>query len=220
MAFMVMSEATRVAVIDDHPLLRAGVRSALTDSLEFQIVAEGENLHEALAVAQRHAPHIMIIDINVPGNGFEIIKLLRKAHPNIKVIVFTVSERSEHLAFALDLNASGYLLKGASDDDLLRCLRSVKSGKRYISPELAGHIYGGGQSGEAPASQSDAVPFTGREIEVAKLLAIGKTNKEIGDQLQISEKTVKHHMSVVMEKLGVRNRVEAALAISQKLQLE
>lgn len=212
-----MSELTKVVTIDDHPLIRSGIRSALEGSTEFKLVAEGENLHDAIAIAQTHSPDIMLLDINIPGNGFEAAKLLGRSHPSVKLVIFTVSERSDHLVFALEHKVIGYVLKGANEEELFRCLRSVKNGKRYISPELAGKVMSGDKSADASMeiSGGDASLFTGRENDVAELLALGKTNKEIGDNLKITEKTVKHHMSVIMEKLNVRNRVEAALMLAR-----
>jgi two-component system, NarL family, nitrate/nitrite response regulator NarL len=210
---------TKVATIDDHPLIRSGIRAALAGSMEFSLVAEGESLHDAIAIAQTHSPDIILLDINIPGNGFEAAKLLGKSYPTIKVVMFTVSERSDHLVFALEHKVIGYVLKGADEEELFRCLRSVKNGKRYISPELAGKVLGGedvpNPAGEPESSEMNM--FTGRENDVAQLLALGRTNKEIGEKLNITEKTVKHHMSVIMEKLNVRNRVEAALLLSRKV---
>jgi two-component system, NarL family, nitrate/nitrite response regulator NarL len=209
-----MNEKLRVAIVDDHPILREGIRATIGESAEFEVVGAGESIHDAIAIAQNQQPDVFLLDINIPGNGFEAMKLINRAYPHIKVIFFTASERLDHVKLALDQGAMGYLLKGSSSEELYRCLRSVRSGKRYITPELAASVLGGDMN-LAPVGPVTAIRFTEREREVVAMLATGHTNKEIADSLELSEKTVKHHMSVIMEKLGVRNRVEAALAISR-----
>jgi two-component system, NarL family, nitrate/nitrite response regulator NarL len=204
----------RVAVVDDHPLMLEGVKGVIADSSEFEIVGSASNLHEAVAVAQNYAPDVMLLDINIPGNGFETMKAVNKIHPGIKIIFFTVSERLDHVKMALELGAMGYVIKGASVEDIHNCLRSVRNGKRFITPLLAARVLGG-DSDYPTLADGHEVRFSDKEVAVVKLLAAGLTNREIADKLNLSEKTVKHHMSVIMEKLRVRNRVEAALAISR-----
>jgi DNA-binding NarL/FixJ family response regulator len=209
-----MTEKLRVAIIDDHPILREGIRATVGESVEFEVVGAGESLHDAVAIAQNHLPDVMLMDINIPGNGFEAMKLIHKTYSQIKIVFFTASERLDHVKLALDQGAMGYILKGSTSEELYRCLRSVRTGRRYITPELAARVLGGVED-PSPENAGRPVRFTGREKDVVSLLAAGRTNREIADRLELSEKTVKHHMSVIMDKLGVRNRVEAALAISR-----
>jgi two-component system, NarL family, nitrate/nitrite response regulator NarL len=213
-----MSERLRVAIIDDHPMLREGIKATIGESAEFEVVAIGGSLADAIEVAQNASPEVMLIDINIPGNGFEAMKAVSRAHPRIKIVFFTASERLDHVKLALDMGSMGYMIKGASSEELYRCLRCVKNGKRYITPELAARVLGG-ETDPGVVHNGHPVKFTGREKDVVVFLAAGLTNKEIADKLDLSEKTVKHHMSVIMEKLGVRNRVEAALAISRMPEL-
>jgi two-component system, NarL family, nitrate/nitrite response regulator NarL len=204
----------RVAIIDDHPLMREGVKAVVEDSTEFEIVGSGSNLHEAIAVAQNTSPDVMLLDINIPGNGFEAMKAVNKIHPGIKIVFLTVSERLDHVKMALELGAMGYVIKGACAEDIHNCLRSVRNGKRFITPLLAARVLGG-DSDLPTLADGHEVRFSDKEIGVVKLLSAGLTNREIAEKLDLSEKTIKHHMSVIMEKLRVRNRVEAALAISR-----
>jgi two-component system, NarL family, nitrate/nitrite response regulator NarL len=208
----------RIAIVDDHPLMLQGIRSAVSDSAEFEVVGSGSTLHEAVALAQNTAPDVMLLDINIPGNGFEAMKAVTKIHPGIKIVFFTVSERVDHVKMALECGAMGYLVKGATAEDIYQCLRSVRNGKRYITPQVAARVLSG-EIDDSFASNGRDIHFSDKEISVVKFLAAGLTNREIADHLDLSEKTVKHHMSVIMEKLGVRNRVEAALAISRMPEL-
>jgi two-component system, NarL family, nitrate/nitrite response regulator NarL len=204
----------RVAIVDDHPLMLEGIKSVIGTSSEFQIVGSGSTLHDAVALAQNTAPDVMILDVNIPGNGFEAMKAVNRIHPGIKIVFFTVSERIDHVKIALELGAMGYVVKRASAEDIHNCLRLVRNGKRCITPLLAARVLGG-DSDLPVLSNGREIHFSDKEIAVVKLLAAGLTNREIADKLELSEKTVKHHMSVIMEKLRVRNRVEAALAISR-----
>jgi DNA-binding NarL/FixJ family response regulator len=212
-----MVDVTHIVVIDDHPIYRVGLVVALHESGEFDVVGQGETLHDAIALSQSKKPDVLILDINIPGNGLEALKHIAVRQPDIIIVMLTVSDRSDQVLAALDFGAKGYLQKGATSEDLLDCLRTVISGKRYIWPDLAAKVLQLKNGAAEPVSSADPArlrpTFTERELDVIRLLKAGKTNREIADQLTISEKTVKHHMSVIMQKLQVRNRVEATLAI-------
>ncbi len=215
-----MLEIATIAIVDDHPLYRAGLTAVFNGSTEFKVVAVGASLQQALAIAQTHRPDLMILDINMPGHGLEATKLLTQAYPLIKTVILSVSDKPEHVIAALEYGSRGYMQKGTTAEDLLACLRAVRDGKRFIWPELAAKVLA--MQGRMPdAKQASEMPkkphFTERELDVVNLLRDGKTNREIADKLAISEKTVKHHMSVIMQKLQVRNRVEATLAILKHL---
>jgi two-component system, NarL family, nitrate/nitrite response regulator NarL len=213
-----MAERIRLIVIDSAPLVREGFRSLLAESAEFLVAATGGNLHDAIALTQTYSPEVVVMDINIPGNGLEAAKLLARSYPKVRIVILTFSERPEHVKLALQIGVIGYVLKGSTVEELYSCLRAIRGGKRYISPELAGAVLGssmGLQDAAGPLLSLDQAVFTARENEVVSLLGMGKTNKEIALQLELSEKTVKHHMSTIMEKLQVRNRVEAALAVSR-----
>jgi two-component system, NarL family, nitrate/nitrite response regulator NarL len=213
-----MHEPVKVGIIDDHPLLRQGLCEVLSKSSEFKLAGTGANLQDAVSIGKTHEPDIMILDISIPGNGLEAARLLLKAHPKMKIVMFTVSERTEHVIAAIEIGALGYLLKGSSAEELFTCLRAVKNNKRYVSPELAGQVLNFQNNGSLQGMERALVGkahFTDRESDVVDLLSAGKTNREIADQLHLSEKTVKHHMTVIMEKLNVRNRVEAALVLAR-----
>jgi two-component system, NarL family, nitrate/nitrite response regulator NarL len=213
---MSFPDPTTLAIIDDHPLYRAGLVSVFDGSSEFKVVAQGETLHDAIAISQTNRPEMMILDINIPGHGLEAARLIGRSYPDVKIVILSVSDRPEHVVTALECGSKGYLQKGATEEDLLDCMRAVRNGKRFIWPELAAKVLslkGGLPEENITQVVQREMNFTGREMDVAKLLKDGHTNREIASSLQISEKTVKHHMSVIMQKLQVRNRVEATLAI-------
>jgi two-component system, NarL family, nitrate/nitrite response regulator NarL len=219
-----MSRTIRIGVIDDHPLLLDGILHALGKNPDFEIVGTGQTMVEAIVLAQNHKPDVMLLDVGIEGGGIQAAHHLSKSAPNVRLIMFTASERPDHVNAALAAGAMGYVLKGASSRELSESIRTVCDGKRYITPDLAMMIL----SPRAPvASQNEDenVPpklsrkdFTSREIDVIELLSAGKTNRLIAQELSLSEKTVKHHMSNIMEKLQVHNRLSAALILSKWIQ--
>ena len=214
-----MSNTVRVGIVDDHPLMLEGIAETLRSIDGFVIVGRGSSLSDALVIARDQQPEIMLLDVSMPGGGIEAARQLTKNYPAIKLMMLTVSERPDHVTAALELGARGYLLKGASSVELRDCLRTVLDGKHYITPELAMRML---VTRQKTAERNEIEPpsafpnvFTVREKAVVELLARGKQNKEIAKTLGISEKTVKHYMTIVMEKLNVRNRVEAVLILTQ-----
>jgi two-component system, NarL family, nitrate/nitrite response regulator NarL len=216
-----MSRTIRIGVIDDHPLLLDGILHALRSNPDFEIIGTGETKAEAIALAQTLKPEIMLLDVGIAGGGIEAARHISKADPEVKLIMFTASDRPDHVNAALAAGVMGYVLKGASSRELCDSIRTVCNGKRYITPELAMMILAPHPAG-SPVIDDENAPrklskkdFTSREIDVIQLLSAGKTNKVIAIELSLSEKTVKHHMSNIMEKLQVHNRLSAALILSK-----
>lgn len=216
-----MSKTIRISVVDDHPLLLDGILHALRSNPDFEIIGTGETKAEAIALAQTLKPEIMLLDVGIVGGGIEAARHISKAEPNVKLIMFTASDRPDHVNTALAAGVMGYVLKGASSRELCDSIRTVCSGKRYITPELAMMILAPNPAG-SPVIDDENAPrklskkdFTNREIDVIQLLSAGKTNKVIAKELSLSEKTVKHHMSNIMDKLQVHNRLSAALILSK-----
>jgi two-component system, NarL family, nitrate/nitrite response regulator NarL len=216
-----MSRTIRISVIDDHPLLLDGILHALRSNPDFEIIGTGETKAEAIALAQTLKPEIMLLDVGIAGGGIEAARHISKADPEVKLIMFTASDRPDHVNAALAAGVMGYVLKGASSRELCDSIRTVCNGKRYITPELAMMILAPHPAG-SPVIDDENAPrklskkdFTSREIDVIQLLSAGKTNKVIAIELSLSEKTVKHHMSNIMEKLQVHNRLSAALILSK-----
>jgi two-component system, NarL family, nitrate/nitrite response regulator NarL len=216
-----MSRTIRISVIDDHPLLLDGILHALRSNPDFEIIGTGETKAEAIALAQTLKPEIMLLDVGIAGGGIEAARHIAKAEPGVKLIMFTASDRPDHVNAALAAGVMGYVLKGASSRELCDSIRTVCNGKRYITPELAMMILAPHPAG-SPVIDEENAPrklskkdFTSREIDVIQLLSAGKTNKVIAKELSLSEKTVKHHMSNIMDKLQVHNRLSAALILSK-----
>jgi DNA-binding NarL/FixJ family response regulator len=205
-----------VALIDDHPLLLAGVAGVFKSVPEFNIVATGSTADHALEIAGRFAPGVMLVDLSMPGDVFSAISMICAKPAPIKVVAFTGSANIEHAVRALDAGASGYLLKGCTGDELIQAIRSVIEGETYISQSFASKVILALRNESVRRIAAQAIKLSIREEQIVKLLLRGRTNKEIASGLGISEKTVKHYMTVLMQKLQVRNRLEVVIA-AQKL---
>lgn len=206
-----MTEPLHVAIVDDHPLFREGVAFTLGAQPDVEIVGEGESAADALRIAAERMPDIMLLDVSMPGGGLSAVREIAAAFPVIKVVMLTVSEEEDDVTAALRAGARAYVLKGVAARELVRILRSVAEGEVYVTPSLAASLLfelTGGKTGAAP---SPLEGLTERERQILERVAAGDSNKEIGAQLHVSEKTVKHHMTNILQKLQVRNRVEAAL---------
>jgi DNA-binding NarL/FixJ family response regulator len=207
-----MSEINLV-IVDDHPLFREGVTAALQNESDFTVLAEGETAQQALELAKKHLPDIILLDINMPGSGLEAAKAIASSCPVTKIIMLTFSEEEDDVSKALKLGAKAYVLKGVGSRELKNIIRSVYDGHVYITPSLAASML---RDINKPAETNPIEELTEREYGILELVAAGKSNKAIGSELGLTEKTVKHYMSNILQKLQVRNRVEAAL-LAQKL---
>ena len=208
-----MSQKYKVAIIDDHPLMREGIAATFMAAGGFTVVGQGYTADDAVRITKDKRPDIVLLDMYLPGCSIEATRSIGLTAPETKVVIFTNSEEPLHVTRALEASARGYVLKGISGADLIRVSEIVLSGRSYVTPELAARLLV--QSTVRPVKEKAAdVPhqeLTVREEEVIGGVASGKTNKEVARALNLSEKTVKHHMSNIMQKLHVRNRVEAVL---------
>ncbi len=202
----------RVAVVDDHPVFREGAAFCLERAGGFEVVAHGGSADDATRIARDHRPDLILLDINMPGNGIEAARKISQEHPGVKCVILTGSESEEHVAAALEAGARGYIVKGVGVADLVRTIRAVHCGESYVSPGLAARLLTQMQKKRANGKADDVqVELTLREEEILGHVSNGLTNKEIANRLHISEKTVKHYMTNIMQKLQVRNRVEAVM---------
>jgi two-component system, NarL family, nitrate/nitrite response regulator NarL len=209
-----MTAAIRLGVVDDHPLFREGVTRSLVEIGGFEIVGEGASKDDALRITEDQRPDILLMDISMPGGGLNAIAPILERRPTQKIVVLTVSEASEDIARALNSGAKGYVLKGVGSRTLAEILRAVASGENYVSPTLSARLL----SDLSTRSGSSVKPapiasLTGREKEILTLVAAGLSNKRVALELDLHEKTVKHHMTRVLAKLNVSNRTEAAMAL-------
>ena len=207
-----VSDRIRIAVIDDHPLLREGVASTLKADASLDVVAVGASGADAVRVAAEHLPDVMLLDISMPGGGIEAARAIAASFPTIKTIMLTVSEREEDVTAAMEAGAHGYVLKGVNGPDLIGTVRAVSRGETYITPQFAARLLHKMQRRNVEkANQRPEVELTHREEQILNEVSAGLTNKEIARKLTLSEKTVKHYMTSVLQKLQARNRVEAVL---------
>lgn len=206
--------SVRLAVIDDHPLMRDGISLTLSREADFDVVATGASADDAVAIAKAHKPHIMILDVNMPGGGLTAARQIAIAEPETRLLFLTVSERQEDVTAALEAGVRGYILKGISGPDLIKTIRSVVGGETYITPDFAARLLAlPTQKQKAAAHPAVSRPdLSAREEQILEGVAQGLTNKEIARKLSLSEKTIKHYMSGVLQKLSARNRVEAIVA--------
>lgn len=207
-----MAQKISIAVIDDHPLMRDGVVATLSGCADFDVVATGGCADDAVRIAETYQPQMMLVDLSMPGGGLEAAGRICSTHRAIKVIILTVSEREDDVIAAMSTGVAGYILKGISGADLVATLKAVSIGETYITPNLAARLLSKNRSASAKSPARDPViQLTAREEQILVELKQGATNKEIARKLALSEKTVKHYMTSVLQKLRARNRVEAAL---------
>ncbi len=202
-------ESIRVFIVDDHPVVRQGVRSILANHPDIQIVGEADSAVSLFAAMDSNPPDIILLDIRMPGqNGIEITQRLKRDWSNLKVILLTTYDEDEFLFGALRAGADGYLLKSASHQVLASSIRQVAHGERLLSPELVDKMMRQFQEMAKEKMRADS-GLTDQELQVLRMIATGSTNKEIADKLYWSEVTVKRKTQDIFEKLNVANRAQA-----------
>jgi DNA-binding NarL/FixJ family response regulator len=213
-----MSNKIRVVLADDHPLFREGVTRTLMADPELEIVGEGTNAQEAVELATDLLPDVIMLDISMPGSGLEAAKQIASICPVVKIVMLTASEHDDDVNSALQAGARGYILKGIGGEELIDIVKAVHHGESYVSPDLAARLLTEMQGGAGKGIVRDPLSeLTAREEQILKGVARGLSNKEIGRELDLQEKTVKHYMTNILQKLQVRNRVEAALVAKEHL---
>ena len=214
---------TKIAIIDDHQLFREGVKRILDFEPSFEVVAEGDDGEEALAIVDAHKPDVVIMDINMPKvNGVEATKQLVEANEDTKIIILSIHDDENYVTHALKTGARGYLLKEMDADTLIEAVKVVADGGSYLQPKVTHNLVNefrrlatsNGQANLQPMQPEIRRPLhilTRRECEVLQMLADGKSNRGIGEALFISEKTVKNHVSNILQKMNVNDRTQAVV---------
>ncbi|MBI5652046.1 MAG: response regulator transcription factor [Chloroflexi bacterium] len=217
-----MNDKIHIVIVDDHPLFREGVASILKAEPDIEIVGQGMTAPEAIHLATDLLPDLILLDITMPGGGLNAVKAIATACPVTKIVMLTGSEAEEDVVAALKAGARAYILKGVSARELVGILRSVWAGEAYVTPSLAASLLSEATRG-APNPKAIPSPLeklTERERQILERVAAGDSNKEIAALLYLSEKTIKHHMTNILQKLQVHNRVEAALMAHDEKQTQ
>ena len=202
-------------MVDDHPIVRQGLVSALEDEQDFEVVGSAGDAAEALALVRRHKPDVMLLDLELPDrNGVQAIPDLLQAQRDLKVLVFTAYDTDERVLRAIEAGAKGYLLKGATINELALAIRAVAAGESALAPRVAAKLV------SAMRSPRDGGQLTPRERQVLNLISQGLASKQIALSLRISERTVKFHTTSLLRKLDADNRAQAVAVAAQRGLLE
>jgi two-component system, NarL family, response regulator len=195
-------EPIKIIIVDDHPMIREGLAALLSTQPDLMVVAEASDGGEVPSLYRTHRPDILLMDLAMPAiGGVEATRAVRKEFPNAKILILTMRTGDEDIHRALEAGAKGYLLKESSGAQLFDAIRAIHSGKRYIPAAVALHL----------AERPPASDLTDREMQILTKMAAGKSNKEIADVLNITESTVKGHVSNILVKLGAGDRTEAVI---------
>jgi len=204
---------TRILIVDDHPVVRQGIRMIMNTEPAIQIVGEANDGQEAEHQVRSLRPDIVLLDLAMPGkNGVEAMQTIKRIHPEIRIIVLTGSADEESVNAAMKAGADGYLLKDSDPETLLAAIHAVQRGEMPLHPRVARHLIEGVIKRGSPPRTGD---LTTREKEILDLLATGLSNKEMAQILQITKGTVKVYVSKIFRKLDVSNRTEAAIRAKQ-----
>ena len=205
-----MSGDVRILIIDDHPVVRTGLRGMLEGQPDLEVVGEAKDGEEAVELAERLSPNVVLMDLRMPGmNGVTATAQIKERRPDAHILVLTTYDSSADILRAIQAGATGYLLKDAPREELFRAVRAAAQGKPVLAPEVAAHLM------ERVRWPSEEV-LSGREREVLELVAKGKSNRDIAGELWISEATVKSHLLHVYDKLGAPDRASAVAAAMKR----
>lgn len=205
------AKCIRVLLIDDSPIIRLGLRSALEDCPDIQIIGEADTAAEGVAAAARHKPDVVLLDLHLPDkSGLHACRELKQARPQTQVLILTSSNNERNLQDAMNAGAQGYLLKDVAGAALAEALRTVAGGRSVLDPSMADQALNLVKHRQEPSAADKLGQLSPQERKVVAYLADGLTNKEIGDRLGLTEKTVKNYLSTVFSKLNISRRAQAA----------
>lgn len=205
-------EVTRIAFVDDHPILLHGVAALFSNDARYEIVGTESSAHGAVALAAQARPDIMTLDLSMPGDALAAIRTIAEQSPTSKLIIFTAYADVDLALRALEAGAHAFVLKGRPADDLFDAIEAVGKGGLFVSPDFSPKLIAGFRNQTQRERQHPAAHLSPRERQLVQCLLEAKSNKEIAETLGLSEKTVKHYMTNLMNKLKVRSRLEVVLA--------
>jgi DNA-binding NarL/FixJ family response regulator len=206
----------RIVVADDHPIFREGLSRSIAESGDFEVVGEAATADEAVAQVAATRPSLALLDISMPGGGIAAAARIARDHPGVRIAMLTASEADHDVMAALRAGAIGYVQKGVSAAELVDTLREVAAGHAHVSPGLAARVLAAMQAPASAGGRAGIEDLTKREEDILRRVAKGLSNKETAEDLGLQEKTVKHYMTIILEKLQARNRVEAALIARER----
>ena len=202
--------AINIMITDDHSMIREGLKNLLELDGDIKVIAEAENGEDCLEKLKTVTPDVLLLDINMPKmNGLEVLKKLKDMKSKIKVLVLTVHNETEYLMKAVDIGINGYVLKDSESAELKKAIFTIADGETYIQPSLIPAL--NSKMIEKNEDEIKIESLTKRELQVLKELAIGKFNRDIAKEMEISERTVKNHISSIFKKLDVTDRTQAAV---------
>lgn len=207
-------KSIRVLIVDDHEIVREGLQTLLAEEPDFEVVGTASDGAVAVSLAEKTKPDVIIMDLVMPGvDGIEATRRIHDQNPDARVLVLTTFADDQHVREAIQAGATGYLLKDILKADLLRALRDAAIGRPSLHPEVQQHLMRevAGKTSVAQGQSSAHASLTEREIGILRLLAEGRSNKEIAAAMHLTEGTVKGYVSTIFDKLGVEDRTQAAL---------
>lgn len=202
--------AAKIIIADDHSMVREGLKNLLELDGDIEVIGEASDGIECIELLKKSHPEVLLLDINMPNmNGLEVLKKLKENRMKVKVIILTVHNEIEYLLKAVEIGINGYMLKDSDSAELKKAIFTVIDDENYIQPSLIPML--NSKMIERDIDKERIKLLTKRELEVLKLVAIGSYNKEIGEKLEISERTVKNHISSIFKKIEVTDRTQAAV---------
>ena len=202
--------AINIMITDDHSMIREGLKNLLELDGDIKVIAEAENGEDCLEKLKTVTPDVLLLDINMPKmNGLEVLKKLKDMKSKVKVLVLTVHNETEYLMKAVDIGINGYVLKDSESAELKKAIFTIADGETYIQPSLIPAL--NSKMIEKNEDEIKIESLTKRELQVLKELAIGKFNRDLAKEMEISERTVKNHISSIFKKLDVTDRTQAAV---------
>lgn len=215
-----MGKSLRIVLVDDHEVVRLGLKSLLSRNSQFQVVAEAGNATEAMDRVTRYKPDVVVMDIRLPGkNGIEATREIVLQHPSTKVIMLTSYAEDELLFDAIAAGASGYVLKQIGSNELVNALEKIGRGESLVDPALMQKVFARVREASRKAEDEAFATLSDQELKILALVAKGRTNKEIAEAVFLSEKTVRNYVSSILSKLNLSTRAEAAAyAVEHRVQ--
>lgn len=207
-----MTEPIKIVIADDHAIVRRGLRQLLDSEAGFEVVAEAEDVESARRYLRGHHPHVLVLDLNMPGEpSIEAIPKLRTEFPETQIVVLTMQNEPAYARSALSAGVLGYVLKESADAELVEAIRAAVAGEHYLNPRLGAKV-----AAEPPPGPPDGL--SERELEILRLIALGYTNSQVAEELFLSVRTVETHRAHIQQKLGLSDRAELVrYALDRKL---